>query len=523
MGTRSTPCSPEVTAALRLLVSQFSQPLAFLRELVQNSLDAGTNRVEVSVVHGAEEGWATVEVADTGEGMDRQVIDQQLTRLFSSSKEGDLTKIGKFGIGFVSVFAVKPRAVVVDTARGGEAWRVLFHEDLTFDRIALDEPIEGTRVRVYVPMARSRFEGFRQDCRRTLRTWCRHCEVEILFDGEAVNEPFGLEAPFQVFHSVPGTEVVVAPSSQEKPFCGFYNRGLTLLEGPASPLPGVSFKVRSRYLEHTLTRDNVLRDDSFDKAMEVVRQVAFKKMPVQLVRELQESPGPALWAAAATVLGWPEPPEVLRQARIFPALEGEGFSLQDLAGPKPPCYAPAPDELSRAAAAEGERVLHLSGDKDPVLGALRAAGVEPQAVARRWFLPREAATPSSLAPLLGELGAYLGALGLEEVRLVAPEASCPAVARVRALGRAQRVGDGEGRVLALQESWDLLLACARLAAHDPNLAACLLARGLALEIQAGPGVAADLLARAVQLRSAAPPAPKPARRERKGGKRGGRG
>ena len=42
-----------------------------------------------------------IHVDDFGEGMDEAIIDAQLTRMFSSTKENDLTKIGKFGIGFL--------------------------------------------------------------------------------------------------------------------------------------------------------------------------------------------------------------------------------------------------------------------------------------------------------------------------------------------------------------------------------------------------------------------------------------
>ena len=45
--------------------------------------------------------------------MDEQIIDNELTRLFSSSKEDDLTKIGKFGIGFTSIFAIQPESRIV--------------------------------------------------------------------------------------------------------------------------------------------------------------------------------------------------------------------------------------------------------------------------------------------------------------------------------------------------------------------------------------------------------------------------
>ncbi len=367
----------EVSAALELLIGQFTQPLAFLRELVQNSLDAGSNRVDVAVRFEEAQGCAVVEVADTGEGMDREIIDQQLTRLFSSSKEGDFTKIGKFGIGFVSVFAVHPQAVVVDTARGGEAWRVLFHPDRTFDRIALDEMVDGTRVQVYVPTARQKLEQFRRECRDTVVYWCRHCEVEIRFDGRALNQPFALDAPYQFHHAVPGTEVVVAPSDDPRPTFGFYNRGLTLLEGRGSPLPGVAFKIRSRYLEHTLTRDQVIQDEHFEKAMRIVREVALKKMPLQLFQDLQEAPTTPLWAAATQVLGWRDLPVAVRRAPVFTLLGGARASAQDLGQGDSPCYTTEPGELATASVALGERVLLVTGETDPQLRALRAAGVQP--------------------------------------------------------------------------------------------------------------------------------------------------
>jgi len=151
-----------------MLVRQFAQPLAFLRELVQNSLDAGSNTVEVKVTYAEEDGLACLQVADSGEGMDREIIDKGLTRLFASSKENDLTKIGKFGIGFVSVFALQPQAVVVDTGRNGEFWRLVFHPDRSFDRIRRDQPCEGTSVSVYHRIAAKKFPALLSDCRETL-------------------------------------------------------------------------------------------------------------------------------------------------------------------------------------------------------------------------------------------------------------------------------------------------------------------------------------------------------------------
>ena len=132
--------------ALENLVHQFARPLDFLRELVQNAIDAGTPRVEVWTrfappADGEELGVLEIHVDDFGEGMDEAIIDSQLTRMFSSTKEDDRTKIGKFGIGFTSVFAIQPDAILLRTGRHGESWELLFHPDRSFDKVRVDEPI----------------------------------------------------------------------------------------------------------------------------------------------------------------------------------------------------------------------------------------------------------------------------------------------------------------------------------------------------------------------------------------------
>ena len=137
----SSPAPLELGDALDALVDQFADPWSFLRELIQNAIDAGSLEIDVLLDHDPDQGMMTIEVVDNGEGMDREIIDARLTRLFSSAKDGDYTKIGRFGIGFVSVFAIEPELVCVDTARAGEHWRVLFKKDRSFERIldAVDE------------------------------------------------------------------------------------------------------------------------------------------------------------------------------------------------------------------------------------------------------------------------------------------------------------------------------------------------------------------------------------------------
>ena len=113
-----------VEEVFKNLVDQFSAPFTCLRELVQNAMDAGTEQIEIKTSYLSDPGGVVLELRDFGEGMNRDIIDGKLTRLFSSDKENDLTKIGKFGIGFVSVFSLKPELVIVDTGRDGEYWRL---------------------------------------------------------------------------------------------------------------------------------------------------------------------------------------------------------------------------------------------------------------------------------------------------------------------------------------------------------------------------------------------------------------
>jgi hypothetical protein len=308
--------------ALDNLVHQFARPMDFLRELVQNSIDAGSPRVDVWVRYQAGEGVLEVHVDDFGEGMDEAILDQQLTRMFSSTKEGDLTKIGKFGIGFTSVFAIGPEAVLLHTGRHGEAWELLFHADRSFDKTRLDQPVSGTRITVYEKLPAEQVAGFVQQCRWVLRYWCRHSDTPITFwdrtgerdqpsadaadpfaafgeqapetagGPESINEPLGLSCPLQLDREIDGVRVVVGYT--DPPNFAYFNGGLTLIETGNPEVLGhhmdrlahLGFEVKYDALEHTLTRDNVLHDDAWNHAMNAVRRAA-DQLRLQLVERLE--------------------------------------------------------------------------------------------------------------------------------------------------------------------------------------------------------------------------------------------
>lgn len=259
-----------VDEVFKNLVDQFSDPFTCLRELVQNAMDAGTESIEIRTRYLDDPGGVMLEIRDFGGGMTRDIIDTKLTRLFASDKENDLTKIGKFGIGFVSVFSLKPELVTVDTGRDGEYWRIAFDGGTDFALFTLHEPIEGTAVRLYKMLPLEEYDPFVERSQATLSQWCRHSATTITFNGEVINADLVVESPVRVDVRTPlgRFNVGVAPGI---PYgFGLYNSGLTLMEGEQDSAPGVTFKILSNHLEHTLTRDAVIKDENYTKVMAVL-------------------------------------------------------------------------------------------------------------------------------------------------------------------------------------------------------------------------------------------------------------
>ena len=178
----------EIDALLERLVAQFASPYDFLRELVQNAMDAGSDRVEVSLeTHPVEGGDADevvfeLGVVDTGAGMNEAIVDQELTRLFASGKKGDRTTAGGYGIGFVSVFAWEPDAVLLQTGRTGEAWELVFDRSRAFEKAPVDAPVEGTTVILFRRGRAGEREAVADAIRDSLWRWCRYCPLEITFE-----------------------------------------------------------------------------------------------------------------------------------------------------------------------------------------------------------------------------------------------------------------------------------------------------------------------------------------------------
>ncbi len=319
------PRASTAADVIEALVTQFSQRTAFVRELIQNSLDAGAGHITVELSSepaacddpAAEAGVAAeasetsetsetseassslesqapmsteghlgesrpsgrrrdphdrhlwIRISDDGEGMDRALIEEHLLVLFRSPKEDDRTRIGQFGVGFVSLFAIDPDLVIVDTARHGEHLRLVFDRSRRYALAAVDEPLEGTQIALRVPTTRAGAAELAAEVRDAVHLWCRYTRADIVIEGEGedwswsleqVRHDFAVDSPLQVHEEDEKFRAVVGLSERSPPFAGYYSHGLTLLETREALIPGVCFRVESGALAHTLTRDNVRRD-----------------------------------------------------------------------------------------------------------------------------------------------------------------------------------------------------------------------------------------------------------------------
>lgn len=279
------------------LVKQFADPYAFLRELIQNAIDAGSPAVEVRIAFDDGAGATRVAVRDDGEGMTREVVEDQLLVLFRSTKERDPSKIGKFGIGFSSVLAPGPRVVVITTARDGRRLIVHLRADLAYELFDGGPATRaGTTVELELPMRADEVEPFVRGSRAALERWCRHASVPIHLHAPGGDAPVRIDRPLDLEDAIVAVtatgdggalHAVVGITAAGTPCAGFFNHGLMLHETAEDLAGRLAFKVQDARLGHTLSRDNVRRDGAFRRAVGFVRDLAERELPAAAARAIR--------------------------------------------------------------------------------------------------------------------------------------------------------------------------------------------------------------------------------------------
>jgi hypothetical protein len=313
------------------MVRQFADPYAYLRELVQNGIDAGASRLEVRIERDME-GTVRTSVDDDGCGMTRSIIEGPLLTLFESSKESDTSKIGKYGIGFMSVFATAPHWVDVLTRHEQEAWQLRLLGDHSFELRSGVRDTAGTTVTLVHTMTSEELTAHAKRAAASLHHWCRHAHLPIhleivdLSDPTShargtSNLPFATRGIVSVNVTQDGQRIVASigrhePEANEgtPTFAGFYNRGLTLAESTdatGTDLEGIRFKVDSPRLSHTLSRDAVRHDAHYTAALEAVTTLVRGSLVDAVIAKCSEA------AASSDMMTYLEIVEAVSRAPVF--------------------------------------------------------------------------------------------------------------------------------------------------------------------------------------------------------------
>lgn len=527
--------SEAVHDAVHQMVRQFADPMAWLRELVQNALDAGASAISVHLDYQpdrvSDRGALLASVTDDGHGMDQDTIERSLVVLFRSTKDRDPTKIGKFGVGFFSVFGAGPSLVTVDSGRAGapEALRLSFRPDFTYELEAIP-PRRGTTVTLTLQRSSAEASEFAERSLAALARWCPHVAAPLQLSTHGIpggdrdvriDRPFDIDGPVTLTHRV-DARTVLALAVDPVASVAYYNRGILLYETTDSPLPGVRWKVDAHDLHHTVSRDNVRRDAAFARAQQLASELARTALRERFVAAFaaaasrcasarhakQPTPDAALLAAWARLAL--DAPFKLKPAEVAwplahplasePSRVTASFAPGILQRPERR-YTTEPSALTAALARKDIAVVDIGAagpGAEGLLALLRAHHHEDRVVPvdARYLLARPL-HPNELVPharkLLEALRPLLPALGLREVslgtidghgrdRAFAAFAHDPrATESLLDATRDEPFSLDEGRALLLQVTHPRVAAAVDAARSDPALAALALLRAVALE------------------------------------------
>ncbi len=221
---------------------------------------------------------------DFGVGMTNNDREEFLKKIFGTSKADDLEQTGRFGVGFISVFAFDPDEVIVESARAGEAWEYHFlretEDSLPGELYEPEFPREkGTKVTIAINHRNS--EDIRQvikDAEKHITNDCSHREEPIYVSGKKINQDFDIPAKIKVRFGRRGVEGIVGLVGRGNGEYTLENNRI-VLEEKIAPLAkcfkdkpfGYQILVSSRYLNYDIGRENVERDANFTHIVRLVQ------------------------------------------------------------------------------------------------------------------------------------------------------------------------------------------------------------------------------------------------------------
>ncbi|MFI0405172.1 HSP90 family protein [Actinomadura sp. 3N508] len=220
----------------------YASPRVYLRELLQNAVDAitarggGGGRVEI------ETGGGTLRVHDDGIGLTGDEVHTLLATIGRSSKRDELgfarhDFLGQFGIGLLSAFLVADEIeVVTRSAKGGDAvrWTGLSGGSYRVEPAERDQP--GTTVSLRARPGSAELLS-PEVVAELARTYGSLLPVELTVDGVPIT---GGGPPWQVAHPDPASRRRALERYCEELY-GFTPFDVVDLDVPEAGLTGVAF------------------------------------------------------------------------------------------------------------------------------------------------------------------------------------------------------------------------------------------------------------------------------------------
>ncbi|MFH1174792.1 MAG: ATP-binding protein [archaeon] len=280
----------KVIAALEQMKGQFDNSEMYIRELIQNAVDAGSTRIDVRMRYDDAKKKAIVSVNDNGCGMNLDKIRGKLLTLFESDKEGDITKIGRFGIGFVSVFAQKGLEQVVVHTSDGTAEHVvkllppaLGWKGEIYESGKTRE--KGTEVIIEACIGKEHYLDLRKGLVNEIGNSSAYITTPLYVNNHKMNREFRIPHAKVQFHFGGGSDLegilAITPpeikngNTIDKTFYAIFNRRLCIAR-ENRPLfddePDLSIMLSSSHIDYTISRDAIIENTRYKQILRLLKE-----------------------------------------------------------------------------------------------------------------------------------------------------------------------------------------------------------------------------------------------------------
>lgn len=267
------------------LSKQFRDREDAFRELLQNSIDSDTPQIDVYYQERPAERDDHVKLdivfEDYGCGMNIFEREEYFRKLFKSSKEKNKRKIGKYGIGISSVFALDIEELYVESCGKNrkteekESWMMYIKDIKDRPSYIINETDErkGTKVILTKTLKIDEVAAFKQKAKEKMKYYCKRSRTPIYVEKDFINEDFDIDSGIKSYKSYDRIEFVLAVTDQ--PFYELHNNRLLLEERWLNFFDrweNISALISSQDLKHTFSRDAVKRDKTFNNIAKFVEK-----------------------------------------------------------------------------------------------------------------------------------------------------------------------------------------------------------------------------------------------------------